>query len=73
MKFFVAGAKNPEPDSVAFRTLSFRMVLIIPQEELKRIVADEVEAFGKELPYRTEFPSLGSEHDADSASCENRS
>lgn len=26
--------------------------LIIPQEELKRVVADEVEAFGNELPYR---------------------
>jgi len=39
--------------------------LIIPQEELKRIVADEVEAFGKELPYRTEFPLLDSEHNND--------
>lgn len=29
--------------------------LIIPQEELKRVVADEVEAFGKELPYRNEI------------------
>ncbi len=36
--------------------------LIIPQEELKRIVADEVEAFGKELPYRTEFPLMDNEH-----------
>ena len=26
--------------------------LIIPQEELKRVVADEVKAFGNELPYR---------------------
>ena len=39
--------------------------LIIPQEELKRIIADEVEAFGKELPYRTEFPLLDSEHNKD--------
>ena len=29
--------------------------LIVPKEELKRVVADEVEAFGKELPYRTSF------------------
>lgn len=28
--------------------------LIVPQEELKKIVADEVEAFGKELPLRAE-------------------
>ena len=28
--------------------------LIVPQEELKKIVAEEVEAFGKELPFRTE-------------------
>ena len=39
--------------------------LIIPQEELKRVVADEVEAFGKELPYRTEFSSQDSEHNND--------
>lgn len=40
--------------------------LVIPQDELKRIVADEVKAFGKELPYRTESPLLDSEHnDAD--------
>lgn len=26
--------------------------LIVPQEELKKIVAEEVEAFGKELPFR---------------------
>jgi len=39
--------------------------LIIPQEELKRVVADEVEAFGKELPYRTESPLLDSEHNND--------
>ena len=35
--------------------------LIIPQEELKRVVADEVEAFGNELPYRTKLPLLDSE------------
>ena len=28
--------------------------LIVPQEELKKVVADEMEAFGKELPLRTE-------------------
>ena len=28
--------------------------LIVPQEELKKVVADEVEAFGKELPFRSE-------------------
>ena len=28
--------------------------LIVLQEELKKIVADEVEAFGKELPLRAE-------------------
>ena len=28
--------------------------LIVPQEELKKVVAEEVEAFGKELPFRTE-------------------
>ena len=28
--------------------------LIVPQEELKKVVAEEVEAFGKELPLRTE-------------------
>ena len=28
--------------------------LIVPQEELKKIVAEEVEAFEKELPFRTE-------------------
>ena len=28
--------------------------LIVPQEELKKIVAEEVEAFGKEIPLRTE-------------------
>ncbi len=39
--------------------------LIIPQEELKRVVADEVEAFGKELPYRTELPLLDSEQSTD--------
>ena len=39
--------------------------LVIPQEELKRVVADEVEAFGKELPSRTEFPLLDSEHSND--------
>ena len=40
--------------------------LVNPQDELKRIVADEVKAFGKELPYRTESPLLDSEHnDAD--------
>ena len=27
--------------------------LIVPQEELKKVVADEMEAFGKELPLRT--------------------
>lgn len=27
--------------------------LIVPQDELKKIVAEEVEAFGKELPHRT--------------------
>ena len=32
--------------------------LIVPKEELKRVVADEVEAFGKELPYRTSFPMM---------------
>ena len=35
--------------------------LIIPQEELKKIVADEVDAFEKELPQNTETeeePSL---------------
>ncbi len=35
--------------------------LIIPQEELKRVVADELESFGRELPHRTEFPLLDSE------------
>lgn len=35
--------------------------LIIPQEELKRVVADEVDAFGNELPYRTKLPLLDSE------------
>ena len=39
--------------------------LIIPQEELKRVIADEVEAFGKEVPYRTELPLLDSEHNND--------
>lgn len=28
--------------------------LIAPQEELKKVVAEEVEAFGKEFPLRTE-------------------
>ena len=28
--------------------------LIVPQEELKKLVAEEVEAFGKELPFRTD-------------------
>ena len=28
--------------------------LIVPQEELKKVVAEEVEAFGKELPLHTE-------------------
>lgn len=28
--------------------------LIVPQEELKKVVAEEVEAFGKEFPLRTE-------------------
>ncbi len=28
--------------------------LIVPQEELKKIVAEEVEAFGKELPFRVD-------------------
>ena len=28
--------------------------LIVPQEELKKVVAEEVEAFGKELPLRAE-------------------
>ena len=28
--------------------------LIVPQEELKKVVAEEMEAFGKELPLRTE-------------------
>ncbi len=28
--------------------------LIVPQEELKKIVAEEVEAFGKEIPFRAE-------------------
>ena len=31
--------------------------LIVPQEELKKVVADEVEAFGKELPLRIETES----------------
>ena len=35
--------------------------LIIPQAELKQVIADEVEAFGKELPHRTELPMLESE------------
>ena len=39
--------------------------LVIPQEELKRVVADEVEAFGKELPSRTEISLLDSEHNKD--------
>jgi hypothetical protein len=26
----------------------------VPQEELKKVVAEEMEAFGKELPLRTE-------------------
>ena len=28
--------------------------LIVPQEELKKVVADEVEAFSKEFPLRSE-------------------
>lgn len=28
--------------------------LIVPREELKKVVAEEVEAFGKELPLRAE-------------------
>lgn len=28
--------------------------LIVPREELKKVVADEVEAFGKEIPLRAE-------------------
>lgn len=36
--------------------------LIIPQAELKQVIADEVEAFGNELPYRNELPLLDSEH-----------
>ena len=32
--------------------------LIVPQEELKKIVADEVEAFGKELPLRAEAEQI---------------
>lgn len=39
--------------------------LIIPQEELKRIIADEVEAFGKELPFRTDLSILNDEKDND--------
>ena len=34
-------------------------------DKARNIVADEVEAFGKELPYRTEFPLLDSEHNKD--------
>ena len=33
--------------------------LIVPQEELKKVVAEEVEAFGKELPLRTEIEKQG--------------
>ena len=33
--------------------------LIVPQEELKKVVAEEVEAFGKELPLRTEIEEQG--------------
>jgi hypothetical protein len=33
--------------------------LIVPQEELKRVVAEEMEAFGKELPLRTERRKTG--------------
>ena len=29
--------------------------LIVPKEELKKVVAEEVEAFGKEFPFHTEF------------------
>ncbi len=36
--------------------------LIIPQEELKRVVADELESFSKELPHRTGFSLLDSEY-----------
>ena len=32
--------------------------LIVPQEELKKIVAEEVEAFGKELPLRADTEDL---------------
>ncbi|MGN0209538.1 MAG: PDDEXK nuclease domain-containing protein [Muribaculaceae bacterium] len=28
--------------------------LIVPQEELKKLVADELEAFGKEVPHRSD-------------------
>ena len=34
-------------------------------DKARNIVADEVEAFGKELPYRIEFPLLDSEHNKD--------
>jgi hypothetical protein len=33
--------------------------LIVPQEELKKVVAEEMEAFGKELPLRTEIEKQG--------------
>ena len=39
--------------------------LIIPQEELKRVVADELESFSKELPHRTGFSLLDSEYSND--------
>lgn len=37
--------------------------LIIPQDELKKVVVEEVEAFGKELPHRTKNEEgLSQEH-----------
>ena len=37
--------------------------LIVPQDELKKVVAEEVEAFGKELPHRTKNEEgLSQEH-----------
>ena len=46
-----------------FATTFNQAVAVI--DKARNIVADEVEAFGKELPYRTEFPLLDSEHNKD--------
>lgn len=37
--------------------------LIVPQDELKKVVAEEMKAFGKELPHRTKVEErLSQEH-----------